>query len=264
VKQNIPADEVRFYFVKNDGYSLDRQRRELAGENDLDKYFMNDEDDLITVNSQEIQNNLFALQGKKYISKEDLARIIFGTDDLLRLSTILTPVRAERVTIEDLDEYELLGVRSYGLGAFKKPLKKGYEISNSMKYYRAKSNHLFWCGVDTKNGAFGVIKQDQNNCVYTSNMKMMKIDDSRVIPYFIEILFRNKKVQEYFDNYISGSTNRKSIKQRELLEFYIPNYSREQQQKIVDKVIKAERNIRNHVSSIEESIEMTNTITVTT
>jgi type I restriction enzyme M protein len=88
---------------------------------------------------------------------------------------------------------------------------------------------------------------------------MLEIDETKIIPYFFEILFRNKKVQEYFDNYISGSTNRKYVKINELLEFYIPNYSKTQQKNIVESVLQAEQNIRDNQNIIEQNIEQTNT-----
>jgi restriction endonuclease S subunit len=89
-------------------------------------------------------------------------------------------------------------------------------------------------------------------------MSMLEIDENKIIPYFFEILFRNKKVQEYFDNYISGSTNRKYVKIDELLDFYIPNYTMQQQKKIVESIILAEKNIIENQNIIELNIEKTN------
>ncbi len=259
VKRKVKTEKVKFYFVKNDGYSLDKNRKKILGENDLDNFFTKANDyNSLFVESVKIKNNAFTLQGRKYIPPKELAEITFGTSDLIKLSTILKRVKNESIKINDADDYELLGVRSYGLGVFKKPLK-GYDLSKGMSYFKAKSNHLFWCKVDTKNGAFGVIKENQDGCIFTSNMTMLEIDNKKVIPYFIEILFRNKKVQEYFDNYISGSTNRKYVKINELLDFYIPNYSMKQQTEIVKNVIKAEQEIIERNNLIDENIEMTNT-----
>lgn len=258
VKRKVKSEKVKFYFVKNDGYTLDKNRKKIIGENDLDSFFTKQNDyNSLFIDSERIKNNAFTLQGRKYIPPKELAEITFGTSDLIKLSTILKRVRNEAISIDDADDYELLGVRSYGLGVFKKPLK-GYDLSKGMSYYKSKANHLFWCKVDTKNGAFGVIKEDQNNCIFTSNMTMLEIDKIKIIPYFLEILFRNKKVQEYFDNYISGSTNRKYVKINELLDFYIPNYSIPQQKKIVDNVLQAEKEIKDNYSIIEQNIELTN------
>ncbi|EKT3958416.1 N-6 DNA methylase [Flavobacterium psychrophilum] len=258
VKRKIKTNKVKFYFVKNDGYSLDKNRKKLLGENDLDNFFIKENDyNSLFINIDKIKNNAFTLQGKKYIPPRDLAEITFQTIDLIKLSTVLKRVKNVSVKIDDADDYNLLGVRSYGLGVFKKPLK-GYDLSKGMSYFKSKRNHLFWCKVDTKNGAFGVVKEDQDNCIFTSNMSMLEIDENKIIPYFFEILFRNKKVQEYFDNYISGSTNRKYVKIDELLDFYIPNYTMQQQKKIVESIILAEKNIIENQNIIELNIEKTN------
>lgn len=258
VNQKVKSEKVKFYFVKNDGYTLDKNRKKITGENDLDAFFTKENDyNSLFIDILRIKDNSFALQGKKYIPPKELAEITFGTTDLIKLSTILKRVRNESIKIDESDDYELLGVRSYGLGVFKKPLK-GYDLSKGMSYFKAKTNHLFWCKVDTKNGAFGVVKENQEDCIFTSNMTMMEIDDNKMIPYFLEILFRNKKIQEYFDNYISGSTNRKYVKISELLDFYIPNYPKNQQKQIVESVLKAEYSIKDSQNIIEANIESTN------
>ena len=259
VKRKFKSNKVKFYFVKNDGFSLDKNRKKVIGENDLDNFFTKPSNyNSLFIESEKIKNNAFTLQGRKYIPPKELAEITFGTNDLIKLSSVLKKVRNESIKIDDADDYNLLGVRSYGLGVFKKPLK-GYDLSKGMSYFKAKSNHLFWCKVDTKNGAFGVIKEYQDGCIFTSNMTILEIDETKIIPYFFEILFRNKKVQEYFDNYISGSTNRKYVKINELLEFYIPNYSKTQQKNIVESILQAEQNIKDNQNIIELNIEQTNT-----
>ena len=259
VGRKIKSNNVRFYFVKNDGYSLDKNRRKLKGENDLDNFFTKGDDyNSLTVSAEKIKDNAFILQGKKYIPPKELAEITFNTTDLIKLSTFLKKIRNTSEKIVDADDYKLLGVKSYGLGVFVKN-KKGFELSKGMKYYKALKNHLFWCKVDTKNGAFGVIKEEHNNCIFTSNMTMLEIDETKIIPYFLEILFRNTKFQEYFDNYISGSTNRKYVKTDELLSFYIPNYSRQQQTEIVESVIEAEKHIKKNNELIDYNVEMTST-----
>ncbi len=255
IKRNVKSTSIPFYFVKNDGYSLDKNRRMLSGDNDLDSFFTKGDDyNSLTIEIEKIINNSFILQGKKYIPPKDWAEITFGTNNLIKLSSFLNRVRNESVEILDANDYELLGVRSYGLGVFKKK-SKGFELSKGMKYYKAHPNHLFWCKVDTKNGAFGVIKPEQKDCIFTSNMTMLEIDESRFIPYFIEILFRNGKIQEYFDNYISGSTNRKYVKTDELLEFYIPNYTINEQKIIVKNILEAEKIIMKNQEKIRSHIE---------
>ena len=256
MKRNIKSEFVNFYFVKNDGFSLDKTRKKTIGENDLDNFFTKDSDyNSLKIDIQKIKENSYILQGRKYIDPRELAEINFGTTKLIQLKTFLKKVQNSSVKINEADDYELLGVRSYGLGIFKKQ-RKGYSLSKGMKYYKAKPDHLFWCKVDTKNGAFGIIQKEQEHCIFTSNMTMLEINSNKIVPYFLEIIFRNKKIQEYFDNYISGSTNRKYVKINELLEFYIPDYSIKEQKKIVKNVRIAEKQIIENKKLIDDNIEL--------
>jgi len=193
------------------------------------------------------------LQGKKYILPKELAEITFNTKKLIRLGDFLAPIPNRLINIELADEYALLGVKSYGLGVFKKN-KKGYELTSSMSYYKVQADCLFWCKVDTKNGAFAVIEDEHKDCIITSNFNLLKIDTTKILPYFLEILFRNKKVQEYFDNYISGSTNRKYVKVSELMNFYLPFYDLDYQKYIIKHIQKQENTIKINQEKINEQI----------
>lgn len=256
VKKDIKNEFVNFYFVKNDGFSLDKNRKKVIGkENDLDNFFTEENNkNTLKIPIEKIKENSYILQGKKYIPPKELAEITFNTTNLIKLSNILSKPTNKKVIVEPANDYKLLGVKSYAMGLKNKD-KKGYELSTGMNHYYAKEHHLCWCKVDTKNGAFGVITKDFKDSIITSNFAMLEINKSKVEPYFLEILLRNKKVQEYFDNYISGSTNRKYVKVDELLNFYIPNYSLVEQKKIVKDVIKYEKKIKENQSKIQLDID---------
>ncbi len=251
IKQNISTNNIKFYFVKNDGYSLDKVRKKLKGESDLDKFFNKDTSD-ISVDIEKIKNNNYILQGKKYINPKQFARLIFKTCDLYKLAEFLLPCKKEKIIINENLDYEILGVKSYGLG-ISKEIKKGYEILSGTSYYKAKPNHLLWCKVDTKNGAFAVVPENCYNSVITANREMLEIDIKKYNPKFLELMFRNQNVQEYFDNYVSGSTNRKYVKKDELLNFYFPKIDISVQNEIVKQVLEEENNI---LKSREKIIEL--------
>jgi type I restriction enzyme M protein len=254
VKQKTKSKNIKFYFVKNDGYSLNKNRSKLNGENDLDNFFLkSNEENYIDVGIEKIIKNSFILQGKKYIDPKLLAELTFNTKKLIKVSEILKKVKNEKIIRVPSNDYEVLGVRSYGLGLFKKQ-KKGYELSNGMNYFKSKENHLFFCKVDTKNGAFGIVTDKFKECIFTSNMCMLEINKNKMVPYFIEILFRNKQVQGYFDNYISGTTNRKYVKIDELLNFYIPDYSKDIQRTVTKQVIKSQNKIKEYQKIIDDSV----------
>ena len=113
VKRKIKSEKIKFYFVKNDGYTLDKNRKKILGENDLDNFFTKANDyNSLFVDSDKIIKNSYIFQGKKYIPPKELAEITFGTSDLIKLSSILKKVKNESIKINKADDYELLGVRS--------------------------------------------------------------------------------------------------------------------------------------------------------
>ena len=129
----------------------------------------------------------------------------------------LSKPQIEKIKIEDSGEYKILGARSYGKGVFVNRIVKGSTLK-MRTYQQAKENHLFWCKVDTKNGAFGIITEDLADGVGSSNMTFAKIETDKANPEYLQILFKSKKVNEYMDGYVSGTTNRKYIKPDQLRE----------------------------------------------
>lgn len=247
---------VKFYFVKNDGFSLDKNRKKLFGENDLDKYFESDQKNkFLEIELHKIEQNNYILQGKKYIPPKELAEIMFNTSKLVQVKDLLIKGKNSMVKIDSMLDYRELGVRSYGLGLIHKTVKKGYELTQTMSYYSTRTDCLVWCKVDTKNGAFAVTTDNDIGYIISSNFSMLDINKERIDPYFLQILFRNENVQSYFDNYISGSTNRKYVKISELMEFYLPDVPIDKQREIVKYVKESEKTILEKQNSIDEKVD---------
>ncbi len=153
---------------------------------------------------------------------------------LVLFGEFLTKPQIEKIKIEDSGEYKILGARSYGKGVFVNRIVKGSTLK-MRTYQQAKKNHLFWCKVDTKNGAFGIITEDLADGVGSSNMTFAKIETDKANPEYVQLLFKSKKVNEYMDGYVSGTTNRKYIKPDQLREeIKIPLPILSEQNRIVD------------------------------
>ena len=177
----------------------------------------------------------------------------------------LTKPQIEKIKIVDSGEYKILGARSYGKGVFVNRIVKGSTLK-MRTYQQAKENHLFWCKVDTKNGAFGIITPELADGVGSSNMTFAKIETNKANPEYVQLLFGSKKVNEYMDGYVSGTTNRKYIKPDQLREeIKIPLPSLKEQNRIVenynDKVTLAkEQEIKANQIEIEISEYLNNTL----
>lgn len=176
--------------------------------------------------------------------------VFFG--EFLKKATI------EKVNISDKEKYKILGVRSYGKGAFIN--REVYGSSLKMRqYFKAKKDHLFWCKVDTKNGAFGIIDDELAEGYASSNMIFTQIDLNKIIPEFLQLLFRDKKVIQYLDSFVTGTTNRKYIRPDQLLnEIQIPLPSIAEQKAILDDYQQKIENAKQQETKaqiLEQSIE---------
>ncbi len=129
---------------------------------------------------------------------------------------VLSKANVEKINIEDNKKYKILGVRSYGKGVYINREVFGKDLKMK-KYQVAKRNHLYWCKVDTKNGAFGIITEEFENSIASSNMTFAKINYSKIDLYYLQLLFQLKKFNQYMDSKVTGTTNRKYIKFDELL-----------------------------------------------
>ena len=140
------------------------------------------------------------------------------------------------IEIKDEGEYRIAGVQNYGKGIVIRRTVKGSELTMK-KYQIIKKNHLMWCKVDTKNGAFGLTHDEHVGALASTNMALAKINEEKYLPQFIETLFQLKPFYDWITKYSSGSTNRKYLTPKELMaKVRIPDLSRAHQKTFQSKV----------------------------
>ena len=150
---------------------------------------------------------------KRFFAKE----LVFSKKHPLKFfGYFLGKISPKIEQIQDDVDYSIIGVRSYGMGAYINRISQGRNLKMK-KYQLAEENHLIWCKVDTKNGAFGVVTSNLKNSYASSNMTLAKIDNSKITNDYLQLIFRSRKIQQYLDSFVSGTTNRKYIKIDELL-----------------------------------------------
>lgn len=174
---------------------------------------------------------LYKWDAKFYLTNETIFNPIFKQ---VLFGDFLSKASIEKVKILDEEKYKILGVRSYGKGVFLNRESLGKDLKMK-EYYKAKPNHLFWCKVDTKNGAFGVVNDKLADGFGSSNMTFAEIDTNKINVDFLQLLFTSKKIHSYLDSFVTGTTNRKYIRLDQLLEeIRIPLPTIQEQQAIVD------------------------------
>jgi len=153
----------------------------------------------------------------------------------MKLGEVIQLNKDALIEIQDDVEYSILGVKSYGKGVIIKQKVFGKDL-NMKKYKVAKKNQLMWCKVDTKNGAFGITKEEHIGCIASTNMALADIDTKKIFPEFLELLFRNQYFYEFINSKSTGTTNRKYLKPTEVCtEIDIPSLSLKEQDLFLKK-----------------------------
>jgi len=159
---------------------------------------------------------------------------------MIKLGDVISLDKTIKVDIQDNIEYTIAGVQSYGKGVLNK--RKELGINMTMKQYQLiEPNQLMWCKVDTKNGAFGVTKTEHKGSLASTNMCLAKIKTDKILPEFLEKLFRIKFFHENITHLSSGTTNRKYLTPNQLCDLiYIPNFTIQEQKDFLQFVNKLE------------------------
>lgn len=159
---------------------------------------------------------------------------------MIKLGDVISLDKTVKVDIQDNIEYTIAGVQSYGKGVLNK--RKELGINMTMKQYQLiEPNQLMWCKVDTKNGAFGITKFEHKGSLASTNMCLAKIKTDKILPEFLEKLFRIKFFHEGITHLSSGTTNRKYLTPNQLCDLiYIPNFTIQEQKDFLQFVNKLE------------------------
>ena len=154
----------------------------------------------------------------------------------LKFGDFLTIERDNKVDIIDSQKYIISGVQNYGQGVIIRREVFGKNLKMK-KYQLIKENQLMWCKVDTKNGAFGITKEEHIGTITSTNMALANFDQNKVLPNFLETLFKLKPFHENITKLSSGTTNRKYLTPTQLFKtISIPKISEKEQKLLIDKI----------------------------
>jgi len=173
-----------------------------------------------------------------------------------KLKEVLSKPNIEWVSIEDDKTYPILGVRAQGKGVYINRIALGKELTMK-KYQKSKSLHLFYCKVRTVGGQWGVVYPEFENSYGSSNMQYLEIDLTTILPEYIELLLKIKKLTDLWDLNAIGADGR-HFTLSTLLDLEIPLPSLSGQKIIVNaynnKIRLAEEQ-KGKAKELEKSIE---------
>lgn len=158
----------------------------------------------------------------------------------MKLGKAIKMGESQVIEIEDKKEYIIAGVQCYGKGVVNRRTELGKNLK-MRKYQVIEENYLMWCKVDTKNGAFGITKEEHVGSLASTNMALAKIDTDKFNPHFLERLFTFDFFHGYITHLSSGSTNRKYLTPKQLSEMVeLPDLSKEEQDEFISLVDRIE------------------------
>ena len=152
----------------------------------------------------------------------------------VKLKEVLSKTNIEWVVIEDNKKYPILGVHAQGQGVFINRVSLGKELTMK-KYQKSKAYHLYYCKVRTVKGQWGIVYPEFENSYGSSNMQYLEINLMKLVPEYLELLLRIKKLTDIWDKNAIGADGR-HFNLSTLLNLKIPLPPLEIQKKIIQSI----------------------------
>lgn len=157
------------------------------------------------------------------------------------LRDLLIPAR-EPVVIDDNRDYKQITVSMHGRGVRLRQIVKGAAIKTRSQY-RAKAGRFIYSRIDARNGAMGIVPRELDGAVITGDFPTFDLAESKVEPCFFDYLTKTASFKGMCLAASKGVTNRKRLKETELLTFRVLVPSLPVQRRIVAKLDQITRRI---------------------
>lgn len=171
---------------------------------------------------------------------------------IVKLKEFLKVAKMEWIDIEDSKEYTILGVRGQGQGVYINRVSLGKELTMK-KYQKSKEYCLFYCKVRTVKGQWGIVYPEFEDSYGSSNMQYLEIDLEKILPEYIELLLKVKKITDEWDKFAIGADGR-HFPLNTLLNLTIPLPSLDIQKQIV-KNYQSKINLANEQAQNAKDLE---------
>ena len=147
--------------------------------------------------------------------------------DVITRSTLL-------IHVEDDVLYKQVTVKTNGGGVVlrNENLELGKNIGTKTQYL-AKEGQFIMSKIDARNGAFGIITNELDGAIVTSDFPLFDVNTKLVHPFYLYLLSTTKPFIQYAQSCSRGTTNRQRIDVDSFLSQKIPLPSLEEQKNIV-------------------------------
>lgn len=161
------------------------------------------------------------------------------------------------ITVDSNREYKRLTVRLFNKGVSIRDVVIGEKIGTK-RQTRVKNGQFIISRIDGKSAAFGIIGEDLDGAIVTPDFMVYDIDQTKILPEYLELILRNQQILKQFANSSSGTTGRRRLSQKvfENTPIALPDLK---EQKLLIKEIKKIRESQKTLEKLmERSIEQFN------
>lgn len=148
---------------------------------------------------------------------------------------IVASQRKDIVTLEPGVEYQTMGVRWYGRGAYDRGIGTT-ETIKAKRLFRAHKGDFVFNRIDTQNGAFDVVPPALDGALATNEFPLYVVDPDQLSERFLLLYFQQSSVLAQIDAMRAGSEGRSRWKEADFEAWRIPLPSPAEQRRIVDVI----------------------------
>lgn len=151
---------------------------------------------------------------------------------------------SDRVRVEPENEYKLIGVKWYGEGTFHRETVTGREISATY-LTPVKAGAFIYNRLFAWKTSFAVVPKQHDGYFVSGEFPQFQLDESRVLPEFLYLLFRLDRTIKLVTSTSSGSAavSRNRFKENEFSKFEVALPPLETQRVIISRWHEAQRAI---------------------
>ena len=184
------------------------------------------------VSRERIEENDFNLSLTKYLG----FRTTRSRYPVVQFSQFLIEDK-EYIIISDDERYKRVTVKLHGGGIVLRDEVYGRDLKTK-KQHIAKAEQVLVAEIDAKVGGFGVMPKELEGAIVSSHYFLYDMDQSKVLPKFLDYCLRLGPYEEQIQYFVKGSTNYAAIRPYEFLELTIPLPPLEVQKELVERLDK--------------------------
>jgi type I restriction enzyme S subunit len=166
----------------------------------------------------------------------------------------LIPIERGFAVGED-EEYRVCGVRWYGNGAFIRETKFGRDIKIKAKNI-IRTGDVLYNKLFAWKGSFAIVNADLDGCCVSDEFPMFQINQTIVIPAYLEYFFQTDRIREQATEVSRGvsAASRFRLHERDFLRLQIPLPPLDDQRRIVEKIYAVQKRA-SEINVLQETSE---------